>query len=94
MAQDVALSFLTADGEVAGPAGQVQAYSRATFSVADYVQAWDVSTLVESSGGVVAERSMYGEGWATCSVGARGPAPEWYFAEGSTGVDLRRLGGP
>jgi hypothetical protein len=83
--QDYDMVFMTATaGQVQGPQGQIPAYSRISVNVADWVRAWDVSTLVTSSGGVVAERSMYGEGWATCSVGARDPMLDWYFAEGST----------
>jgi alpha-tubulin suppressor-like RCC1 family protein len=85
--QDYNVSFMSqTGGAVQGPQGQIAPYSRVTVNVADWIQAWDVSTLVTSSGGVVAERSMYGGdgAWATGSIGARDPAADWYFAEGST----------
>jgi hypothetical protein len=55
----------------------------------------EVSTVVESSGGVgiVAERPMYFRYGAAITgghvaMGARQPEPVWYFAEGYTGTDF------
>ena len=84
-AQEYDVDFLVpAQGEVQGPLGTIPAHTRMTFNVADYVQDWEVSTRVTSSGGLVAERSMFGEGWATTSIGAHWPSSLWYFAEGCT----------
>jgi hypothetical protein len=69
----VDLTFMTSNGAVQGPQGFALApHSRVTFNAGDYVSDWDVSTVVESTGGdVVAERSMYGDSrtWAHDSIG-------------------------
>jgi hypothetical protein len=83
----VDLTFLTENGEVQGPTSVIPAFSRRSFSAGDYVQSYDVSTLVTSKyGEVVCERAMYGpeRAWGTCSVGTTMPANRWLFAEGST----------
>jgi 2',3'-cyclic-nucleotide 2'-phosphodiesterase (5'-nucleotidase family) len=86
----VNIKFQTDKGEVAPDALQgveIPANSRRTFKVNDYVTSFDVSTFVETlNGGVVVERSMYGNSrnWGTDSIGAPNPANEWYLAEGST----------
>ncbi len=62
------------------------ARSRRSFNLGDYVQTFDVSTLVTADAGVVAERAVYGAGrtFATGSVGAVMPADRWFLAEGCT----------
>ncbi|MBU2687150.1 MAG: VCBS repeat-containing protein [Actinobacteria bacterium] len=68
----VTVSYLTANGAVAGPPLTLAARSRATLFVADTVpNEWEVSTVVAASGPVVAERAMYGNGraWGHESLG-------------------------
>jgi IPT/TIG domain/Papain family cysteine protease len=69
----VRLDFLTPGGQVSGPLAVIGPAARRTFHVNDYV-AGDVSTVVQSDGFVVCERSMYmsssdGKRGATCSLG-------------------------
>jgi Tol biopolymer transport system component len=62
-------------------------YACGAFDIGRYVQNYDVSTMVTSTGGsVVCERSMYGNSrtWAHNSVGVSSMSAEWYFAEGCT----------
>ncbi|MBN2027955.1 MAG: hypothetical protein JW854_14495, partial [Actinobacteria bacterium] len=85
----VDISFQTDAGEVAPLDLQgvtIPAFTRRTLRLNDYVTAWDVSTMVTSSGDVVCERAMYGSGrtWAHDSIGATAPADTWYLAEGCT----------
>ncbi|MHB8895714.1 MAG: DUF5719 family protein [Candidatus Geothermincolia bacterium] len=83
----VTLTYMTDKGERAGPTFKIPAYSRKTINVADTVKgAWSVSTRVASTGPVVVERAMYGDGraWAHASAGVTEPAQTWYLAEGST----------
>jgi len=85
----VSLRFHTTLGEVAFPNLQnveVPAGSRMSFPVHEYVQTYDVSTLVEAVGEVVCERAVY---WndrqgGHDSIGATVTAPLWYLAEGCT----------
>ncbi len=86
----VSLAFLTDQGEMSFPELQnveVPARSRKTFPVQNYVQAYDVSTVVECSDGqVICERSVY---WndrqgGHDSIGVTGTASTWYLAEGCT----------
>ena len=68
----VDLDFMTSTGPVAGPQDVlIPAFSRVSFRLNDYLTDYNVSTVVSSSGWVVCERAMYGDGraWATCSVG-------------------------
>ena len=58
----VKVRLQTGSGEVAGPTGTIAAHSRGTFDLGGFVRSYDVSTLVESSGPVACERSMYGAG--------------------------------
>ncbi|MBU1942757.1 MAG: C39 family peptidase [Actinobacteria bacterium] len=83
----VHLTYMTPDGPVEGQTETVPASSRMTFNVADVVpETWEVSTMVESDYGVIAERAMYGNGrrWGHDSIGVDTPAPTWYLAEGCT----------
>jgi Peptidase_C39 like family/Family of unknown function (DUF5719) len=60
---DVQLTYMTTAGAVPGPSATLAANSRTTFNVADTIPfEWEVSTHVRSTGGgVIAERSMYGD---------------------------------
>jgi len=69
----VKLTFMTPQGQVAGPTALVPANGRVSLHVNDYVSG-DVATLVTGDYYVVAERSMYisppsGKSGATCSLG-------------------------
>jgi hypothetical protein len=58
----VTLTFMTPGGAVEGPSELLPAHSRKTFNVADTVPwEWQVSTKVEGSRPVIAERAMYGD---------------------------------
>jgi alpha-tubulin suppressor-like RCC1 family protein len=84
----VDLNFMTSAGPKAGPQDvAIPANTRKSFNLGEYVTDYDVSTVVTSTGGVVAERAMYGNGraWAHDSIGTPTPADTWYLAEGSTG---------
>jgi hypothetical protein len=84
----VDLTYMTSAGTVPGPQDFViTAGTRHSFNVSETVTDFDVSTVVQSSGGVICERAMYGgeRTWATDSIGVTVPAPTWYLAEGSTG---------
>ncbi len=87
----VNLTLMTDEGKVNPPALQgveVPANSRRSFNLGDHVQAYDVSTQVNSTGGkVVCERAMYGgdRAWGTDSIGAFNTGYTWMLAEGCTG---------
>lgn len=86
---DVALTYMTSQGQVTGPAMTLGPYQRASFRVNDAVQTYDVSTRVTASGpGVVAERATYVNNsrlaGATNSPGTQAPATSWFLAEGAT----------
>ena len=68
---EVELKFQTEAGGVQGPTETIPAHSRRTYEANDYVDSYDVSTVVSASAGVVCERSMYGGGrtWAHDSIG-------------------------
>ena len=87
-AANVALTYMTPSGQVAGPVVALPPNTRKTFNVADTVPGqFEVSTKVTADRPVVAERAMYGNGrqWGTDSIGVDEPAATWYLAEGSTG---------
>jgi|GEM_PF-711406 len=87
-AANVALTYMTPSGQVAGPVMVLPPNTRKTFNVADTVPGqFEVSTKVTADRPVVAERAMYGNGrqWGTDSIGVDEPAATWYLAEGSTG---------
>jgi hypothetical protein len=85
-AASVSLTYMTDQGEKAGPTLSVPAKSRRSVNVADTVQSYGVSTKVVSDKQVVAERAVYfnGRQCATGSVGVTDPATVWYLAEGAT----------
>ncbi len=83
----VDLTFMTTTGTVAGPQdAAIGARSRVTFKANDYVTDYNVSTRVDGSIPVIAERSVYGNerAWAHDSIGTTTPRNLWYLAEGST----------
>ncbi|MDY6794959.1 MAG: YCF48-related protein [Actinomycetota bacterium] len=88
---EVDITYMTPDGAVEGPHLSLLPGSRQTVNVADSVpDQWSVSTMIDSSVPVAAERSTYWNGnsyrqAANASIGASSPSREWYFAEGSTG---------
>ena len=87
----VSLTFMTSTGKKDGPKDfLVRKGSRHTFKANDYVDDWDVSTMVRSDRPVVCERAVYGNGraWAHDSAGVTAPAVTWYLAEGCTGGDF------
>lgn len=69
----------------------ISKYTRKTINIADYMNnVYQVSTKIESSVPIVAERSMY---WSAgsftkaeghCASGATSPSSLWYLAEGCT----------
>ncbi len=86
---DVSLTLQTGAGPLAPDTLQnvsIAGGSRTSFRLNDYCTTYDVSTLVSSSGAVVAERATYGpdRAWAHDSVGVAAPASSWCLAEGST----------
>jgi hypothetical protein len=94
----VNITYMTDEGQVAGPMLELQPETRQTVNVAETVSdTWHVSTKVESNLPVIAERAMYWnvEGMlasdyrqaAHDSIGVTNPAQTWYLAEGSTGSD-------
>jgi nitrogen fixation protein FixH len=83
----VNITYMTPEGNVAGPTVTLPPDTRQTFNVADTVPgAWQVSARVTADRPVIAERSMYGGGraWGTESVGVESPSLTWYLAEGAT----------
>jgi len=83
----VNLDFMTSKGQVKGPAVDLGPNSRTTFNVSQWVPSeYNVSTMVTSNVGVVAERSVYARQRTvgTDSIGASEPANQWYLAEGCT----------
>ena len=77
-----------------GPDLEMAPGSRHSFNVAETVpDTWHVSTRVESTQPVIAERAMY---WNSAdvyrqsahdSIGVKDPAQIWYLAEGSTYIN-------
>ena len=84
---DVGLTFMTPDGVAMCYSETIGPESRATFRVKDYVDNWQVSTIVDSDVPVVAERSTiyaWDTMWQHGSIGIGTPAKTWYLAEGCT----------
>ncbi len=87
---NVDVKFLTESGQTQGPQAPVPAHSRYTVRASDWVDSYNVSTMVTGSGAIVCERAMYNTAgtWATCTIAAQAPATTWYLAEGCTvGMD-------
>lgn len=96
----VDITYMTGEGKVPGPENIVIGPGAATtIDVSESVpNNWSVSTKVDSSGPVVAERQMFwntgmsvtGQPFHQCahsSIGVTETATTWYLAEGSTGSD-------
>ena len=69
---DIQLVFMTDEGIVMGPADTIPAFARRSYNVGDYVDTYNVSTLVDAATPyIICERSMYGPSreWATNSIG-------------------------
>jgi hypothetical protein len=84
---NIAISYMTPGGSVAGTSDTLPAHSRKSYNVGDVLNnAWQVSTHVHGDDPVVVERAMYGNSrtWAHASIGAQAAAADWYLAEGST----------
>ncbi len=83
------ITLLTSTGPALTLEGYViEAQSRATLFLNDYVTSYDVSIKVKTEGKpIVCERSVFGDNrtWGHDSIGAAAPADTWYLAEGSTG---------
>ncbi len=71
VAAEVRLTFITETGVREGPSEVLPPLTRFTWKANDYVDSYNVSTLVSADQPVVAERSMYGNGrtWAHDSIG-------------------------
>ncbi|MBC7230527.1 MAG: hypothetical protein H5T74_09095 [Actinobacteria bacterium] len=89
---NIDMKFQTGTGQVQGPVESIPARSRKSYRVDDWVDTFDVSTMVTSTGGaVVCERAMY-ESPASRgvrlvghdSIGATVGGREWYLPEGAT----------
>lgn len=86
---DVRITYLTGSGPVAGPSFTVPPSSRRTVRVDDTVDTFDVSTQVQASRPVVAERAVYtasgrlGNGAAT-GEGVSTTGTDWLLVEGAT----------
>jgi subtilisin family serine protease len=86
-AVDIDMRLQTESGEVPGPRDTIPARTRRSYNLEKYVNTYNVSTKVTSSGGgVVCERAMYGgnRAWGHDSIGVTSPATTWYLAEGAT----------
>jgi photosystem II stability/assembly factor-like uncharacterized protein len=93
---NIAVTYMTPDGEVAGPQLTMAGESRLTVNVADTVpDEWSVATKVVASAPVVTERATYfssGGSYrqaASGSIGLDHLSREWFLAEGSTGGEAR-----
>ena len=87
----VQLTFMTAEGPVAGPSETIAPAARETFHINDYYTG-DVSTRVEADQYVVCERAMYvntadGKSGAHCSLGVLSA----YVGQGSSGSGASAL---
>ncbi len=84
---EVDMRLQSGEGESQGPRDTIPPRTRRSYNLGDYLQSYDVSTLVSSTGAeVVCERAMYGNSrtWAHDSTGVTAPASTWYLAEGCT----------
>ncbi len=89
---EVALTYMTSTGAVAGPTLSMPAMSQATVFPSATLGARDFSTKVECAGGrsISVDRTMYWTGPSTtvpeahCATGVTAPATTWYMPEGSS----------
>ena len=85
----VGLTFMTETGEKPGPRLDLAPHTRRSVNVSTVVpNDWSVSTKVESTQPVIAERAVYWNGRIEGhdSIGATEPSATWYLAEGCTGT--------
>jgi len=80
------LTCMNNDGGTAVTTVSIDPEKRATVRLNDVMADQDVSTMVQSTGGIVAERAMYWGNWAGChnSMGVTDSDLSWYLAEGCT----------
>jgi hypothetical protein len=86
-AANVQITYMNADGPVAGPEILLAANSRDTFSAGDTVNNdWNVSTMVTADQPIIAERAVYWNGrkGGHCETGNDHPKFRSYLAEGCT----------
>ena len=89
---NVDLRFQTDAGQVQGPQESLPAYTRKSYPVNNYVNSFNVSTMVNSyMGDVICERAVYytPPGYPVRevghdSIGVVSPSSTWYLAEGAT----------
>lgn len=85
---EITATFLTGEGEVAGPKFSIPPMSRKSVRANDFVSSYDVATEIVASRGVLVERATYlahsGLSGSTASPGTVAPANEWHFSEGAT----------
>jgi hypothetical protein len=83
---NVTVSYQTDKGPVNGPTFIMDPGTRTSINVADTVQTWNVSTMVQSDQHVLVERSMYWNGrrGGHSSLGVEETGGEWICPEGST----------
>lgn len=83
----VQLTYMTPSGPKSRPPLQIAPNSRQSVNVADSVpNEWSVSTRVDASNPVIAERSVYwnNRNGGHNSIGVTSASVTWYLAEGST----------
>ena len=93
------ITYMTAEGSIAGPTATLAPGTRQTFDVSEVVPGnWSVSTMVTSDNPIIAERAMYWDSGggtyrqsAHDSIGVSGSGKCWFpsLAEGSTGYEYR-----
>ncbi len=94
VASHIIATFMLPGGEQRRLEFDVPALSRYTVHLDELpgMAATDVSTQIQATSPVVAERAMYFDygGWTDghCSAGVSAPQPAWYFAEGCTYSDF------
>ncbi|HEY5493615.1 MAG TPA: M23 family metallopeptidase, partial [Candidatus Anoxymicrobiaceae bacterium] len=81
---DVTFQLQTDKGLAAGPSGTIQPRRRRTFDLSSSVTSYEVSALLEATGPVACERSMYGLGASgrMCAP-VQGPLSYPFTADGS-----------
>ncbi|MDD5748608.1 MAG: DUF5719 family protein [Actinomycetota bacterium] len=83
----VNIKYITPEGPCKGPEITIAPHRRKTVNVSETLKdTWEVSTLITSDRGVIAERSMYWENRCAAhnTIGISSPEKKWYLDEGST----------
>ena len=82
------IDFYSGGTKTSGPAlVDLPAHSRRSVNAGDYLQSYEVSSVITADTGIVCERSMYGNerAWATSTIAFGGLAMwGWMFPEGCT----------